>query len=245
MSPAPPSDRAVWLSGVHYAPSGGPQLLDDFEVSLSKGQVLALVGRSGCGKSTLLRVVAGLARPARGEVRTEGRPAFVFQSPTLLPWRSLRRNVSLPLELSGEHDEARVEAALARVGLSEAAERLPHQLSGGMRMRASLARALVTRPGLLLMDEPFSAVDALTRAHLHEEFSRLQAELGFSAVLVTHDIEEAVRLADVVKVLSGPPLRVENSFEVSFSRPRSPDLVYEPGFVALVRALRQAMERVP
>ena len=161
----------------------------------------------------------------------------MFQQPTLLPWRSVRDNVALPLEL-GAPAGASVEEALASVDLSEAADLLPGQLSGGMQMRTSLARALVTRPELMLLDEPFAALDALTRRRLQRRFEELQREQGFTTLLVTHDIDEAVLLADRVLVLSGPPVQVQLDLDVHVERPRR---AHDPALAELVARLEGAL----
>lgn len=237
---------AIRFSSTRFAWPDGRRILDGFDLDVRAGEITALVGPSGCGKSTLLRLAAGLERAEAGAVEiTEKRPAFVFQSPTLLAWRSARRNVALPLELQGAVDEAAVDRALAQVGLSEAADKLPHQLSGGMRMRVSLARALVTEPRLMLLDEPFSALDALTRARVHEQFLALWRRLGFTGLMVTHDVDEAVYLADRIVVLQGPPLRITMDLAVPLERPRAPSLRHDPRLGAQVEAVIDALEAAP
>ena len=197
-------------------------------LSIQPGEIVAVVGASGAGKSTTLRLLAGLERPAEGRVRTAppGRTAFVFQSPTLLPWADAQTNVALPLELSGvPKDEARARAAVAltSVGLGERLSARPRQLSGGMAMRVSLARALVTQPDLLLLDEPFAALDSVTRRHLIEDLHHLWAGRSPrpAIVFVTHDVEEAVYLAGRTVVLDAV------SGQVAMARP-TPGIVPRP-----------------
>ena len=235
--------EAVRLEGVDFRWGGdGPPLLEGFSLSCAAGAVTAIVGASGSGKSTLLRLMAGLATPTAGAVHTgapgPGALAYVFQAPTLLPWRTLRENVAVPVALVGG-DASAVDAALERVGLADAAARLPRALSGGMQMRASLARALVTRPRVLLLDEPFSALDAITRRRLHGVFS--EAWRGATVVLVTHDIDEAVLLADRVVVLGGRPLRVRADLPVPLSRPRGAALRHDPAVAALIQQVEGAL----
>lgn len=197
---------------------GGVAVLDGLHLAFEGGRITALLGRSGCGKSSLLRVLAGVRPLDGGEV--QGRPArvgFVFQEPALLPWRTVRQNVALPAELGLPGD---VDAALAAVGLADHAERLPAALSGGQRMRVSLARALVGRPELLLLDEPFAALDLATRAQMHRLVLDAHAALGCTTVLVTHDVADAARLADRIVRVDGPPLRVHADLAVPAPRPR-------------------------
>ncbi len=229
---------------------GGVLALEHLDLSLTRGEFVALVGPSGCGKSTLLRAIAGLTEISRGELRVADlsptaarkqwtRAAFVFQDPTLLPWRSVRDNVALPLELGragGDDPRAAALRALEFVGLREFADVHPDALSGGMRMRVSLARALVTRPELLLLDEPFGALDERTRERLDDELLALWQREGFAALAVTHSLAEALQLADRVLVMSPRPGRVVHEFPVPLARPRPPQTA--PEFTAALAELR-------
>jgi NitT/TauT family transport system ATP-binding protein len=232
------------------------QALAGVDLDIAAGDFVALVGPSGCGKSTLLRIVAGLERPDAGRVRVGGAEAgarlpagalaYVFQDAHLLPWRDVLGNVRLPLELGGEAPEASRRAALAaieRVGLAEAAVRYPAQLSGGMRMRASLARALVTRPRLLLLDEPFGALDEITRHALQEQLRGLWREAGPTVLFVTHSIAEATFLAERVVVLTPRPARVVVDRAIELPAERNAALRTEAVFAAEMRRLQQALER--
>ena len=209
---------AVALAGVTRS-FGGAEAVAPLDLTLAGGQVSALVGPSGCGKSTILRMIAGLETPDAGTIAIGGQPpaalqargglAMAFQDPALLPWRTLAGNVGLALKLARRPaDPARVQAMIDRVGLTGHEDLRPAQLSGGMRQRAAIARALVTGPEVLLLDEPFGAVDELTRARLNADLPRLWRETGATVVLVTHSVREAVRLADRVVVLSSRPARV-------------------------------------
>jgi len=233
----------VRLRGVRREFPGGVAALDGVDLEVAAGEFVALLGPSGCGKSTLLRLVAGLDRPQGGTVQVSGaggRLAYVFQDPHLLPWRTVQGNVELPLELAavgrGPRRQA-VAAALAQVGLAEARTRYPAQLSGGMRMRASLARALVTDPRLLLLDEPFAALDELTRGRLDEELYELWQRRGMTVLFVTHSLGEAAFLAQRVVVLSRRPARVVGEVEVGLAGRREPALRTTAPFNDTVRRL--------
>ena len=221
--------------------------LGPVSLSIGAGETVALVGPSGCGKSTALRLLAGLETPTRGQVtRAAGRgeTAVVFQAPTLAPWLSARANVALPLELSGTpRDAARQRAgeALARVGLAGAEAARPAQLSGGMAMRVSLARALVTRPKLLLLDEPFAALDEITRRALADDVLTLWAASRPAIVFVTHNVEEAVYMASRVVVLSRGPGRITGDFAVEGPLPRPPHFRTTASFRTTVEAVSAAL----
>ncbi|WP_066903048.1 ABC transporter ATP-binding protein [Millisia brevis] len=215
-------------------------VLDDISLRVEPGEFVALVGPSGSGKSTLIRLLAGLDRPLFGTVSVDGAPvtgpdpsrALVFQDPTLLPWRSVRDNVALGPQARGTlgRSQQRIDDALALVGLSDFARAWPAQLSGGMAQRAALARALVNDPTVLLLDEPLGKLDALTRRGLQGELLRLWHDRGFTAVLITHDVTEALVLADRLVVLSPRPARIREVVPVDLDRPRDQS---DPAFVAL------------
>lgn len=212
--------------------SGTVQALHDITLTVQRNEFVTLVGRSGCGKSTLLRVISGLIPPTSGQVAVDGqvvtRPrrdvSVMFQRPALMPWRSVLGNIMMPTEvLRFERRAMRERAAslIDLVGLNGFEEKFPHELSGGMQQRVSLCRSLITSPQVLLMDEPFSALDALTREDLSVELQRVVAEESTTIVFVTHSIDEAVLLADRVVVLSPRPGRLQEIVEVHLPRPRS------------------------
>jgi NitT/TauT family transport system ATP-binding protein len=212
--------------------SGRLEALGGVDLSVEPGEVVALIGPNGSGKSTLLRVIAGLLRPDRGEVRLDGelidgpdsRVGLVFQEPRLLPWRTVAGNVGYPLELEGvprAHRDRRVGQLLSQVGLGGAAGAIPSQLSGGMRQRAALARTLALEPEVLLLDEPFSALDELTRERLNLDLLSLTARTPTAVIVVTHSVHEAIFLADRVVVLAGGPGRVVADVPVDLPRPRT------------------------
>jgi NitT/TauT family transport system ATP-binding protein len=226
------------LDGVEVDYPRRGRALGPFSLTLAAGEIVALVGPSGCGKSTAMRLLAGLERPSRGEVvRAPGRgeTAVVFQAPTLAPWLSARANAALPLELAGVRPEAaakRADEALARVGLAGAETARPAQLSGGMAMRVSLARALVTEPRLLLLDEPFAALDEITRRALADDVLKLWAASKPAIVFVTHNVEEAVYMASRVLVMTPGPGRTAGQVSIEGALPRPPGFRATPEFRA-------------
>jgi NitT/TauT family transport system ATP-binding protein len=231
-------------------------------LSISPGEFAALVGPSGCGKSTLLKLIAGLVRPSRGSVKVRGeeviRPlkqvGMAFQNATLLPWRSVRDNVLLPLEIvepfrseqrrQKSARRERAEQLLASVGLAGFGARMPWELSGGMQQRAQLCRALIHEPAILLLDEPFGALDAFTREELWGVLQALWIERRFTVVLVTHELREAAYLADAVHIMCARPGRVTASYPVPFARPRTLETTFLPDFVDLAHDLRGNIARV-
>ena len=228
---------ATDVSVAFQVPRAAPvQALDGVNLAVERGEVVAIIGPNGCGKSTFLRVAAGLLAPQRGSVTLDDRPivgpdprvGLVFQEPRLLPWRSVADNVTYPLELAGwprERRDERLAALLDLVGLSESARARPSQLSGGMRQRAAIARALALEPEVLLLDEPFSALDALTRERFNLELLELWERTGSTIVIVTHSIPEAILLADRVVVMTPRPGRVAAIVPIHAPRPRSLELL--------------------
>jgi NitT/TauT family transport system ATP-binding protein len=233
----------VALEAVEVEYGGRGRALGPFSLELAAGEIVALVGPSGCGKSTALRLLAGLEAPTRGSVHgltRRGETAVVFQAATLAPWLTALANVSLPLELAGvKRGEARerATAALIRVGLADATGAKPAQLSGGMAMRASLARALVTRPRLLLLDEPFAALDEITRRALADDVLTIWAEERPAMVFVTHNVEEAVYMAQRVVVMTRGPGRAGGETAIAAPTPR-------PAGFRATAPFREAAERI-
>jgi NitT/TauT family transport system ATP-binding protein len=226
------------------------EALDAVDLAIEAGEIVSLIGPNGSGKSTLLRVIAGLLVPDRGAVLLDGeaiagpdpRIGLVFQDPRLLPWRTILRNVAYPLELAGwpsRDGEARVGELLERVDLAAAAGSVPSQLSGGMRQRAALARSMALEPSILLLDEPFSALDELTRERFDVELLRSWTRPGTTIVVVTHSVQEAIFLADRVVVLSERPGRVVADLRVPLPRPRSIDRLDEATVGATAREIRR------
>jgi NitT/TauT family transport system ATP-binding protein len=236
--PGPPVVRLDEVTRVFGSGSRAVVALDRIGLEVAQGEFVCVVGASGCGKSTLLSLIAGLDRPTSGRIDTGGRrPALMFQEAALLPWLTVARNVDLPMRLrrAGRRERAAEVGRLLRlVRLEGCAERRPHELSGGMRQRVALARALAQRSDVLLMDEPFAALDAITRELLHEDLANLTAESGASVVLVTHSVLEAVRFGDRVLLLTSRPGRVAEEFRVDAARPRRLD---DPGVGALAAAI--------
>src|SRR5690242_20218106 len=207
-----------------FAAPGGQQLvLDDISLDVAPGEFVTLLGASGCGKSTLLNLVAGLDKPSAGSIATDGRPALMFQEHALFPWLTAGKNIELALKLRGvakPERRGKAEELLELVRLKGAYGKRVHELSGGMRQRVAMARALAQESNLLLMDEPFAALDAITRDVLHDELTRIWAETGLSVLFVTHNVREAVRLAQRVVLLSSRPGRIAREWEVGIPQPR-------------------------
>jgi NitT/TauT family transport system ATP-binding protein len=223
---------AVRLASVTKRYAAGPPILDNITTEIPKGQFVSIIGPSGCGKSTLLKLVAGLSPISSGTIEVDGMtPAnaretisFIFQDPTLLPWRTVRDNVALGLELEGvvrSRRNATVETMLALVGLLHVAESYPRQLSGGMKMRVSIARALATSPRLLLLDEPFAALDEMTRDRMNEELLRLRQEHDWTVLFVTHSVSESVFLSDRILVLAAHPGRIAHDLTIPLTTTRT------------------------
>ena len=223
----------------------GTRALDGISLTINHGEFVSIVGPSGCGKSTLLRIAAGLDSPSTGVCATGAqRIGYVFQDATLLPWRTVQRNVELPLELrhaSRTDRGARVAAALSTVGLADQVEKFPHQLSGGMRMRVSIARSLVTDPDLYLFDEPFGALDEMSRENLNDEVRAMFVDRGFAAAFVTHSISEAVYMSTRVVVMSARPGRIVADLAVELPLRRSHDIRYTPEFGDLCARVSSAL----
>jgi NitT/TauT family transport system ATP-binding protein len=223
----------------------GTHALAPTSLSVAPGEFVTVVGPSGCGKSTLLRIASGLERPTTGSVAVDRRSlGYVFQDATLLQWRTVHRNIELFAELDGmgKAERARRVAENVRlVGLDGFEDKYPKQLSGGMRMRASLARSLVMEPDIFLFDEPFGALDEITREHLNDELLGLFQRKGFGALFITHSIYEAVFLSTRVLVMSARPGHVVASFDVPFPYPRSPELRFDAAFAALTGEVSHAL----
>lgn len=232
--------------------NGGLLALANINLSVSAGEFLCIVGPSGCGKTTLLQILGGLLPASKGQVWWAGRPlsephpeiGIVFQKPNLMPWRTVQENVLLPLQIQAmpaSKAERRVSEALALVGLSEFASAYPKALSGGMEQRVAVARALVQQPRLLLLDEPFGALDALTRERLNQKLLQIWESQALTAIMVTHNIREAVFLADRVLVLSPRPATISAEFTVDLPRPRPRGIEYTQAFGDLAYRIRQAI----
>jgi len=225
----------------------GTDALHNTSVSVAAGEFVSIVGPSGCGKSTLLRLASGLIAPTSGSISRTGTVQFVFQDSTLLPWRSVRRNVALNLELQkierSEIDE-RTNSALALVGLVDSAEKLPRQLSGGMKMRTSLARSLVCEPDMYLFDEPFAALDEFSRERLNVELRTMLSTRNAASLFVTHSIAEAVFLSHRVLVMSPRPGTIVREFAIPFGPDRQQELRYSPEFAQLSGEIAQSLREL-
>lgn len=246
-----PLPRSIVLRDVSRRQPNGTLAVDGVSLEVGPRELVSLVGPSGCGKSTLLRLIAGLDAPTSGFISSpalEAGPAqtgFVFQDATLMPWASVFDNVALPLRLAGrssEESRPAVETVLRSVGLGDVDRSYPRELSGGMRMRTSIARALVTEPRVLLMDEPFAALDEITRERLNDDLQTWWHARGMAIVFVTHSVFEAVYLSQRVLVMAARPGRVVASIEIAEPCPRSADFRHRQGFADACRAVSQALE---
>ncbi len=244
------------VAGLTKRFSNGVTVLENVSLDLAPGDFVSLIGPSGCGKSTLLKLFSGLSSISGGEITVDGmKPddarelmSFIFQDATLLPWRTVIGNIELGLELEGgttaPQRRAKAFELLKLVGLSDVANHYPRQLSGGMKMRVSIARALSTRPKLLLMDEPFGALDEMTRDYLNEELLRLREEQKWTALFVTHSVAEAVFLSTRVVVLQAKPGRIRRDIVIPFPFPRLPQLRSDPAYLDLVGQVSQALRDI-
>lgn len=231
--------------GIGMTFGDGTEALRDISLEIAQGEFVTIVGPSGCGKSTLLKIASGLLRHTAGEVEVDReRLGYVFQDATLLPWRTVERNVELFAELHGvpKAERSKLAAeAIELVGLSGFEHHYPKSLSGGMRMRASLARTLTLEPPVFLFDEPFGAVDEITRERLNDETLKLFEAKGFAGLFITHSISEAVFMSTRVHVMSARPGRLVAGFEVPFGFPRSPELRFDPEFARIAGEISSAL----
>lgn len=236
---------ALSFVGISKTFDDGTHALDNVSFDVAPGEFVSIVGPSGCGKSTLLRIAAGLDSATSGAVNMPDRNVgYVFQDATLLPWRTVAANVALFAELRGipaDERANRATEAIALVGLADFADKYPWQLSGGMKMRASLARSLVLRPPVFLFDEPFGALDEITRERLNDELMSIFATAGFAGLFITHSIAEAVYLSTRVHVMSPQPGCITDTFEIPFGTRRQHDLRFEPAFGSLCRHISHAL----
>ena len=248
----PPKLRVEAASKIYEGKSGPVHALEDITLDVEEGELVTILGPSGCGKTTLLWAMSGLHRLTSGRITIDGsevdgpRPhetGMIFQDANLLPWRNLRQNIEFPFEIKKKPvDRARVDALLQATGLSEFGRSMPRELSGGMQQRASIVRALAQNPDVLLLDEPFGALDAFTRDEMNLLLLRLWQESGQTIVFVTHNISEAIFLADRVVVLTPRPGRLARIYDITLPRPRTIEMTFEPGFIELVQEMKRTVE---
>jgi len=251
-----PVVEARGLSLVFETPDQPVTALQDIDLDIARGEFVSLIGPSGCGKTTLMRVVADLEQPTAGTIRVNGGTpeqarldrsyGYVFQAPALYPWRNVQRNVELPLEIMGmpkAERRQRAERSLETVGLEQFSRKFPWQLSGGMQQRASIARALSFEPGLLLMDEPFGALDEITRDNLNVHLLDLWGRTGITVIFVTHSIPEAVFLSSKIVVMSPRPGRILEVIDSDLPRERDLDIRESPEFLRIAHAVREGLRQ--
>ena len=247
-----PKLRVEAASKVYAGKNGPVHALEDISLDVAEGELVTILGPSGCGKTTLLWAMSGLHALTGGRIILDGsevdgpRPqetGMIFQEANLLPWRNLRQNIEFPFEIKRKPvDRPRVEVLLRETGLAEFAHAMPRELSGGMQQRASIVRALAQNPELLLLDEPFGALDAFTRDEMNLLLLRLWQESGQTIVFVTHNISEAIFLADRVVVLTPRPGRLAHIYTIELPRPRTIEMTFEPGFIELVQDMKRTVE---
>ncbi len=251
-APLDPILHVEHVSVTFPSPQGGLGALGDITLQVREGEFVCLLGPSGCGKSTLLRVLSGLLEPTAGQVTLRGAPlagpsdeiGIVFQQTNLMPWRTVLRNITLPLDIQGvEASQARQRAQelIRLVGLEGFEESYPDELSGGMAQRVAIARALIRDPAILLLDEPFASLDALTRERMNLELLRIWEARRKTVLMVTHSIQEAILLSDRVVVMTERPGQIITDLDVSLPHPRSQELVYDEAFIALSRCIRDSI----
>jgi NitT/TauT family transport system ATP-binding protein len=237
---------ALSLHNISMTFPDGTQAIDDVDLSIKRGEFVTIVGPSGCGKSTLLRIISGLQHPTSGSCELDSKSlGYVFQDSVLLPWRNVRKNVELNAELQGVPKEQRqesVQKAINLVKLNEHVTKFPYQLSGGMKMRCSLARSLVSQPQVFLFDEPFGALDEMTREHLNDELLNIFLQEKFAGLFITHSIQEAVFLSTRVIVMSSQPGRFISEHTIDFPFPREPNIRYSAAFAELCGRISQDLK---
>jgi len=247
-----PKMRVEGATKIYESKSGPVHALEDFSLEVREGELVCVLGPSGCGKTTLLWSMSGLHALTSGRILLDGTPVngprpeeigMIFQEANLLPWRNLRQNVNFPFEIKNRQvDRHRVEALLQETGLAEFGGSMPGELSGGMQQRASIVRALAQNPSVLLMDEPFGALDAFTRDEMNLLLLRLWSESGQTIVFVTHNITEAIFLADRVVVMTPRPGRLAHIYDIDLPRPRTIDLTFQPSFIELIQDMKRTVE---
>ena len=247
-----PKLRIEGASKIYATKSGAVHALEDFSLDVHEGELVCILGPSGCGKTTLLWALSGLHALSSGRILLDGTPVvgprpkeigMIFQDANLLPWRNLRQNIEFPFEIKKRPvDGQRIDSLLGETGLRDFVGSMPRELSGGMQQRASIVRALAQNPGVLLMDEPFGALDAFTRDEMNLLLMRLWSESGQTIVFVTHNISEAIFLADRVVVMTPRPGRVARVYEIDLPRPRTVEMMFESGFIELVQDMKRVVE---